>query len=73
MYKYECTWNKGSGYYTFVVEVKAETEAHAKQMASALASRTSGWPDIETNNWNVSVLDSGYSGDAQILDYKKLG
>jgi hypothetical protein len=72
MNKYECTWNKGSGCYTFVVEVKAATEEHAKQMASALASRTSGWPYIETNRWNVSVLDTGYSGDAKVLDYKKL-
>ncbi len=73
MRKFECTYQKqpNSGYFLFTVQLLAETEAHAKQMASAHAQRTGGWPSVDTWKWNVAQLDTGYNGSARIVDYSK--
>lgn len=74
MNKYECTYRKEPkpNFFLFVVTLLANSEEQAKQMASALAQRTSNWPAVPASSWNVAVLDTGYKGDAKILDYKKL-
>lgn len=73
MKKFECTYQKQptSGYYLFTVALIADDEKHAKQMASAHAQRTGGWPSIDTGNWYVSQLGSGYNAPARVLDYSK--
>ena len=73
MKKFECTYQKRptSGYYLFTVILIADAEVQAKQMASAHAHRTSGWPSLDTGDWYVSQLDTGYNSPARVLDYSK--
>ncbi len=71
MTKYECSHTLRSGVAYFVI-VKANSEEHAREMATACTRSEPYFREIvDTGRWNVSPLDHGHSGDPKILDYFK--
>jgi len=69
---YLCSHTKGEGYYTYYVEVIADDEQHAREIATDLVKEKSYFGhNVEVSEWNVSFKDSDYSGPARVKDYDK--
>lgn len=73
MDKFRCTHTIGRDGYTYYVDVIANNESHAKELASMCVKDKSYFTNnVDPRDWNVSELDSGYSGPAKVVDYGKL-
>jgi hypothetical protein len=71
MKKYECSYSVSPS-VTYYVIVIANNDTHAAEMASGCVKRSSTFSqNVEPRRWNVSVIDTGYSGDAKVVDYYK--
>jgi len=72
MKKYRCSYSFGPGKYTYFVDVLADSESHSREMASACVREKSTFSsNVDSERWNVSLLDTGYSGPAKVVDYYK--
>jgi hypothetical protein len=72
MKKFRCSHAFGPGKYTYYVDVIADSEGHAKEMASACVREKSTFSSsVSPEHWNVSVVDTGCSGPAKVVDYSK--
>jgi hypothetical protein len=72
MDKLRCTCTPSKNSYTYIIDVVADDESHAREMATACVREKSYFPsNVDTRDWNVSYVDSGYSGPARVLDYSK--
>ena len=72
MHKYRCTHTTGPNGYLYYVDVVANTEQHAREIASGCVREKSIFKSmVEFRQWNVEERGSGYSGSAKVLDYGK--
>lgn len=70
--KYRCSHTKGDGHYTFYVDVIADSEGHARELAYACTKEKSTFPrSVDPGDWNVAEVDSGFDGPARVDEYYK--
>ena len=70
--KYRCTHTTGPNGYLYHVDVIADSEQHAREIATGCVREKSIFKSmVDTNKWNVEERDRGYSGPAKVMDYGK--